>query len=1152
MATTVAQHAVATFSSPVNGTTPIDANTVRGNDNTIRTSYNDHDADTGIHVQSSTLASRPAAGTAGRKWITSGDGGDYHLWFDDGTKWVLVGDQTTQVQVRAAASLTAGQVVKLTGYNTTDKVPEVNVVASAADTAFGLVEVAISSGAIGYVTVMGVVTSVVNTSSFSALDQLYQNGSAGFTATKPTSGVYQPCAVVLRSDASAGSIYVEFMATRIVERTDNTANTIVLRDGSGAFTTGAITSAGLITFASLKGTGSTTVTTILDEDNMATDSATALATQQSIKAYVDTKVTAEDLDFAGGSGTGSVDLDSQTFTIAGTSNEIETAASGQTLTIGLPDDVTIGDDLTLGSDGAVLGFGADTDVTLTHVADTGLLLNGTRQLQFYDASQRIAASSATVMTIAATDEIDLLATAIDINGTVDISGAATLATSLNIASDGATVTGIKDEDDMASNSAVKLATQQSIKAYVDAQITAEDLDFAGDSGTGAVDLDSQTFTIAGTSNEIVTVAGSQTLTISLPDDVTIGNDLTVTRHLDVDGTANLDAVDIDGAVQVDAAITVGVNDTGYDVKFFGATSGAYMLWDESADDLILAGAAGLDVDGVTNLDVVDIDGAVDMASTLQVDGAITSSAGATITVADNSDNLTLTSTDADATAGPNLRLYRNSGSPADNDHLGEISFDGRNDNSQDVIYANIETRIKDASDGSEDGYFDFETMVGGTLSSRMIMNESATIFNEDSLDLDFRIEGNGEANLFFVDAGNDRIGINTNAPTAKLHILQSAADYDSGIKLVGSDSVISGRIWMGGGHLNIDNATAGTGTGLTLEDDGTLTYGGDFLNVSDGLTIIGGTDATKLAFHNAAGTERAFIDISDTILDIDTDSTLIFSPNNSERMRIDSSGRVGIGTAAPGDYYSGSNKFVVANTGGGTGMSIVTNNTSTGRIDFAEGTSGAEQYRGTVAYQHAATEANGYLRLESTGYLRVKTGGSVRLRVESDGITCIGRESGDATTVDGHQFYQGGYYYNYTPAGEVVRWYNTDNGNDVGSIDTSTSSTAYNTSSDRRLKENIETADVSGSLIDGIGIVKHDWISSSDKVRYGVVAQDLFEVFPEAVSRGTDGDLVDGDLVDDESSQPIKQVWGVDYSKLVPLLIKEVQDLRIRVAELEA
>jgi len=90
------------------------------------------------------------------------------------------------------------------------------------------------------------------------------------------------------------------------------------------------------------GTGGVFVTTILDEDTLVSDSATALATQQSIKAYVDAQVTAQDLDFAGGTGTGSVDLDSQSFTIAGTANEIETSASGQTLTVGIPDAVTLG------------------------------------------------------------------------------------------------------------------------------------------------------------------------------------------------------------------------------------------------------------------------------------------------------------------------------------------------------------------------------------------------------------------------------------------------------------------------------------------------------------------------------------------------------------------------------------------------------------------------------------------------------------------------------------------------------------------------------------------------------------------------------------------------------------------------------------------
>ena len=65
--------------------------------------------------------------------------------------------------------------------------------------------------------------------------------------------------------------------------------------------------------------------------------------------------------------------------------------------------------------------------------------------------------------------------------------------------------------------------------------------------------------------------------------------------IDVDGTANLDNVDIDGTVQIDGATTFGVDDTGVDVKFFGATASAYLLWDESADKLLTAGGAVVDI-----------------------------------------------------------------------------------------------------------------------------------------------------------------------------------------------------------------------------------------------------------------------------------------------------------------------------------------------------------------------------------------------------------------------------------------------------------------------------------------------------------------------------------------------------------------------------
>ena len=86
------------------------------------------------------------------------------------------------------------------------------------------------------------------------------------------------------------------------------------------------------------------------------------------------------------------------------------------------------------------------------------------------------------------------------------------------------------------------------------------------------------------------ISGGRNLTISGELDAAHGD---FSGNIDVDGVANLDDVDIDGSTQVDGTITVGVDDTGYDVKFFGATSGAFMLWDQAANQLELSAGAKL-------------------------------------------------------------------------------------------------------------------------------------------------------------------------------------------------------------------------------------------------------------------------------------------------------------------------------------------------------------------------------------------------------------------------------------------------------------------------------------------------------------------------------------------------------------------------------
>ena len=177
-------------------------------------------------------------------------------------------------------------------------------------------------------------------------------------------------------------------------------------------------------------------------------------------------------------------------------------------------------------------------------------------------------------------------------------------------------------------------------------------------------------------------------------------------------------------------------------------------------------ASKIEVDEIMNAGG-DNDSGIDLSTndkvaikTANVERMSVASTGATtITTTDNSDTLTLTSTDADSNAGPNLRFYRNSASPADNDLTGVISFDGRNDNSQDFTLGEIQAYMNDASDGTEDSSITHTVMNGGSANNAMQFNPTETVFNESSVDRDFRVETDSTANGFVVDAGNNGIGI---------------------------------------------------------------------------------------------------------------------------------------------------------------------------------------------------------------------------------------------------------------------------------------------------------------------------------------------------------------------------------------------------------
>jgi len=201
-------------------------------------------------------------------------------------------------------------------------------------------------------------------------------------------------------------------------------------------------------------------------------------------------------------------------------------------------------------------------------------------------------------------------------------------------------------------------------------------------------------------------------------------------------------------------------------------SGDVIYATHTAGVLPVTEAASIDLQGVSDALVLDSD--ADTTISADTDDQIdfkaggtdilsltattaTFNDGVTVTTADNTDTLTLVSTDADAGVGPNIVYYRNSSSPANDDYLGEVTFRGRNNNSQDVDFARINARLKDVADGSEDAQIIFNVMTAGSEVEVLRYGQGATVFNEGSVDQDFRIETNSHAYALFVDSGNEAV-----------------------------------------------------------------------------------------------------------------------------------------------------------------------------------------------------------------------------------------------------------------------------------------------------------------------------------------------------------------------------------------------------------
>jgi len=411
-------------------------------------------------------------------------------------------------------------------------------------------------------------------------------------------------------------------------------------------------------------------------------------------------------------------------------------------------------------------------------------------------------------------------------GTLTITGLTTFA-SLKGA-DATTVTGILDEDNMNSNSATKLVTQQSVKAYVDAQVGSFDTlaeVLANGNTTGGADI------VASTDDKVQF------------RDAAIYINSGADGHLDV--VADTEVQIVTSTLNVDAAVDL-------------------------SSTLVLAGNADfngdLDVDGTTNLDVVDIDGAVDMASTLQVDGAATFTTEITanggIALSDNDK--------AKFGADDDLQIYHD----GNNSYLLENGLGNLN------IQATGSTFIK-SSDGSltsaqfipqtEVRLFynndqKFRTTSTGINVTGTVTSTGTSVFA--SLDISGNIDVDGTTNLDVVDidgavdiSGNLNMSgsglIRTNDGSAANPGIRIGIDNDNGLYRPTSNTI---GFSTGGSERMLVNSTGLDVTGTVTANAGVKV---------DNFTLDGTTLALSSGDMTLDGAGRI-------ILDADTDGNVRF------------------------------------------------------------------------------------------------------------------------------------------------------------------------------------------------------------------------------------------------------------------------------------
>ena len=480
-------------------------------------------------------------------------------------------------------------------------------------------------------------------------------------------------------------------------------------------------------------------------------------------------------------------------------------------------------------------------------------------------------------------------TLVQINEGLNVSGATTLSTSLALAT-GATVTGV--DNGALGSSATLLATQGAIKTYVDSQVTAQDLDLAGDSGTGAVDLDSQSLTIAGGTG-LTSVAGSQTVTLNIDATVaTLTGSQTLTNKVLTSPTIN--AATMTGDVAIDGVTitdnTIKANASNADLELDGSGTGvvkvlanATVAGTLNTADVATTGnttvsgnstvAGTMTVQGSINADTIvsssNGDITIDPAGTgaIVLTGPITATGTQTTTGQLNVDNLRLDGNTISATTG-GITL-----TPAAGQNVsagGILTAAEANFTLMEAPTVRTDTLSTDTSNGD---------LTIGTQGTGKIVLDTNTIsrtgdiifdvtedliFDAGGKDIIFRYDGNQFG--LFTASGNDLL-IQSGTTTA--------------LTFSGADAAFSGDVTVAGAFIGSRQAISGAGAiNLTTLFTELTTTGADAYSLANG--TVGQVKIITMGVDggNATITPTTFANGTSITMDAVHDSvTLIYGAN---------------------------------------------------------------------------------------------------------------------------------------------------------------------------------------------------------------------------------------------------------------------------------